>query len=160
MVRFIMEMLSNRSFTLRTSDGQTSRLRRLKNGVPQGSVLSPILFNIYIHDLPDTTSAKYGYADDLAIMFRRPTWKAMEDGLNRDMGILADYLHKWHLQVSMGKTVSAAYHLNNRDARRELGSHFSVGRRIRCNTGFVWKVGPNAHDVCVFTSKKICVDGA
>ena len=120
MVRFIMEMLSNRSFVLQTSDGQTSRLRRLKNGVPQGSVLSPMMFNIYIHDLPVTTSTKYGYADDLAIMLRRPTWKAMEDGLNRDMGILADYLEKWHLQLSVGKTVSAAYHLNNREARREV----------------------------------------
>ena len=68
MVNFIMKMLSNRSFVLRTSDGQCSRLRRLKNGVPQGSVLSPMLFNIYIYDLPDTTSSKYGYADDLAIM--------------------------------------------------------------------------------------------
>ncbi|KAJ8366008.1 hypothetical protein SKAU_G00148390 [Synaphobranchus kaupii] len=44
----------------------------------------------------------------------------MEDGLNRDIGILADYLQKWPLQLSVGKTVSAAYHLNNREAKREL----------------------------------------
>ncbi|KAL7885199.1 hypothetical protein AOLI_G00079690 [Acnodon oligacanthus] len=36
------------------------------------------------------------------------------------MGILADYLQKWHLQLIMGKTVAAAYHLNNREASREL----------------------------------------
>ena len=94
MVRFIMEILSNCSFVLQTSDGQTSRLRRLRNGVPQGSVLSPMLFNIYIHDLPETTSTKYGYADDLAIMLRHPAWKAVEDGLNRDMGVLAEYFHQ------------------------------------------------------------------
>ena len=35
MVKFIMEMLYNRSFTLTTSDGQCSRQRRLKNGVPR-----------------------------------------------------------------------------------------------------------------------------
>ena len=40
-VNFIMEMLRNRRFTLHTSDGQRSRPRRLKNGVPQGSVLAP-----------------------------------------------------------------------------------------------------------------------
>ena len=63
-----MEMLSNRSFVVHTSDGPRSRLRRMKNGVPQDSVLSPMLFNIYISDLPETTSMKYGYADDLAIL--------------------------------------------------------------------------------------------
>ena len=52
----------------------------------------------------------------------------MEDGLNRDMGILADYLHKWHLQLSMGKAVSAAYHLNNREARRELDVYVGNNR--------------------------------
>ncbi|KAJ3581350.1 hypothetical protein NHX12_016745 [Muraenolepis orangiensis] len=120
MVKFIMETLSNRSFILQTSSGQCSRLRRLKNGVPQGSVLSAMLFNVYIHDLPDTASRKYGYADDLAIMLSRPTWKAMEEGLNEDMGTLVAYLRRWRLQLSVGKSVAAAYHLSTREARREL----------------------------------------
>ena len=119
MVGFIIEM-SNRSFVVHTSDGQRSRLRRMENGVPQGSVLSPMLFNIYFSDLPETTSRKYGYADDLAILLRSPSWKEMEEGLNKDMNILVDYIRKWHLQLSIGKTVSAAYHLNNREAKQEL----------------------------------------
>ena len=85
----------------------------MKNGAPHGSVLSPTLFNIYISDLPETTS-KYGYADDLAILLRRPSWKEMEEGLNKDMTIPVDYLRKWRLQLSIGKTVSATYRLNNR----------------------------------------------
>ena len=92
MVGFIMEMLSNRSFVVHTSDGQRSRLRRMKNGVPQGSTLSSMLFNVYISDIPETTSRKYGYADDLAILLRRPSWNEMEEILNEHMTILVDYL--------------------------------------------------------------------
>jgi len=66
LVRFIVKIISNRSFILKTNDGQCSHLRRLKNGVPQGSTLAPMLFNIYICDIPDTVSTQYGYADDLA----------------------------------------------------------------------------------------------
>jgi len=63
MVRMIMEMVDNRSFTLTTGNGNRSRLRRLKNGVPQGSVLAPLLFNIYISYLPTTVSRNHSYAD-------------------------------------------------------------------------------------------------
>ena len=131
MVGFIMEMLSNRSFVVHTNDGQRSRLRIMKNGVPQGSVLSPMLFNIYISDLPETTSRKYGYVDDMAILLRCPSWKEMEEGLNKDMTILVDYLRKWRLQLSVGKTVPAAYHLNNREAKRELDV-FVDNKRLVC----------------------------
>ena len=116
---------------MHTSDGQRSKLRRIMNGVPPGSVLSPMLFNIYISDLPETTSRKYFYADDLAILLRRPSWKEMEEGLNKDMTILVDYLRKWRLQLSIGKTVSVAYHLNNKAAKRELDL-FVDNKRLVC----------------------------
>ena len=105
---------------MHTSDAQRSRLRRMKNGVPQGSVLSPVMFNVYISDLPETTSRKYGYADDLAILLRRLSWKEMEEGINIYITILVGYLRKWHLQLTIGKTASAVYHLNNIEAKREL----------------------------------------
>ena len=49
-VKMIMELVRNRSFTLTTGDSKQSRLGRLKNGVPPGSVLAPLLFNIYTHN--------------------------------------------------------------------------------------------------------------
>jgi len=65
MVCMIMKIVGNRSFTLTTGNCKRSRLRRFRNGVPQESVLAPLLFNIYISDLPTTVSRKYAYADDL-----------------------------------------------------------------------------------------------
>ena len=59
MVRMIMELIPNRSFTLTTGDSKQSRLRRLKNGVLQGSVLAPLVFNIYMYDLPSMVSKKF-----------------------------------------------------------------------------------------------------
>jgi len=55
----IMKMVGNRSFTFIMGNGKLSR---------QGCVLAPLLFNMYISDLPYTVSRKCAYADDLAIM--------------------------------------------------------------------------------------------
>ena len=86
-----MEMVSNHRFTLTTGNGQSSRLRRLKNGVPQGSVLAPLLFNIHTYDLPTTISRKYAYADDLSIMLADGEWLALEGELSKDMATLSEY---------------------------------------------------------------------
>ena len=64
MIRTMME--SRRFFVV--LNGKKSRWRRQRNGLPQGSVLAPMLFNIYTNDQPvhaDTRS--FIYADDLCI---------------------------------------------------------------------------------------------
>ena len=97
-----------------------SRLRRLKNGVPQGSVLAPLLFNIYTYDLSSMISRKFAYADDLALLHSSGNWKDLEGTLSQDMSTLSAYLQTWRLKLSQTRTVTAAFHLNNREAKREL----------------------------------------
>ena len=131
MVRFISELISNHSVVVKTSDGQQSRLKRINNGVPQGSVLSPLLFNVYLANLPQTNSKKYGYADDIALLKVHRDWNTIEETLSQDMYILSTWLKQWRLKLSEAKTVSALFHLNNREAKRELNVNIS-GRRLTC----------------------------
>ena len=100
MVHMIMEMVSNRSFTLATGNSKRSSLRRLKNGVPQGSVLAPLLSNTYISDLPTTFSRKYEDADDIAIIHADGDWRAMKGVLTKDMATVGEYLQTWKLKLS------------------------------------------------------------
>ena len=125
----IMELVRNRSFTLTTGDSKRSRLRRLKNGVPQGSVLAPLLFNIYVYDLPSTVSRRYAYADDLALLYSSDDWKDLEGVLSQDMTTISTYLQTWRLQLSHTKTVTTAFHLNNREVKRELNV-YNNGKRL------------------------------
>ena len=120
MVKIIMELVRNQSFTLTTGDSKQSRLRCLKNGVPQGSVLAPLLFNIYTYDLPSMIPRKFGYVDDLALLHSSRNWKDLEGTLSQDMSTLSAYLQTWRLKLSHTKTVMAAFHLNNRETKREL----------------------------------------
>ena len=92
MVRMIMELVWNRNFTFTTGDSKQSRLWRLRNGIPQGSVLAPLLFNIYTYDLPSIASQKYAYADELALLYASQDWKAVEDTLSQDMTTHSAYL--------------------------------------------------------------------
>ena len=47
-------------------------------------------------------------------------WKDLEGTLSQDMSTLSAYLQTWRLKLSHTKTVMAAFHLNNQEAKREL----------------------------------------
>ena len=86
-----MELIKNQSFTLTTDDTKQSKLPRLKNSVLQGSVLAPLLFNIYTDDLPSMISRKFAYADDLALLHSSGNWKDLEGTLSQDKSTLSAY---------------------------------------------------------------------
>ena len=129
MVRMIMELVRNRRFTLTTGDSKRSRLRRLKNGVQHGSVLAPLFFNIYVYDLPSTVSRRYAYSDDLPLLYFSNDWKDLEGVLSQDTTTISTYLQTWRLQLSHTKTVTTTFHLNNREAKRELNV-YNNGKRL------------------------------
>ena len=65
-------------------------------------------------------SRKFGYADDLALLHSSGNWKDLEGTLSQYMSTLSAYLQTWRLKLSHTKTVTAAFHLNNQEAKREL----------------------------------------
>ena len=76
--------------------------------------------NIYISDLPTTVSTKCACADDLAIMHDDADWQSVEAVLTKDMATVGEYVQTWKLKLSTTKTVSTAFHLNNKEAKREM----------------------------------------
>ena len=92
MIRMIMKFFRNRSFTLTTDDSKQNRLRRLENGVPQGSVFAALLFNIYTYELPSMISRKFAYADDLALLQSSANWNNLEGTLSQDISTISSYL--------------------------------------------------------------------
>ena len=95
----IGNMLSNRQYFV-DLNGQKSRWRNQKNGLPQGSVLSPVLFNIYTNDQPihkDTRS--FIYADDLCIATQDASFEKTESTLSASLDSIGDYCEKNHLRT-------------------------------------------------------------
>ena len=65
-------------------------------------------------------SRKFAYPDDLALLHYSGNWKDLEGTLSQDMSTFSAHLLTWRLKLSHTETVTAALHLNNRKAKREL----------------------------------------
>ena len=129
----ISNMLSDRIFQVLLNN-KTSSFMKLNNGLPQGSVLAPLLFNLYIHDLPTSAARKFIYADDIAYATQAKQFKEIEETLTTDMDLLTEYCGLWRLNPSQSKTESSCFHLDNRQ------SHYSLKVLM---SGALIKYNPN-----------------
>lgn len=115
----ICNTLSDRFFRVHLGDKRSNTFK-LNNGLAQGGVMSPLMFNLYISDLPETHARKFEYADDMAFAEQHNSITVLENNLNSDMCSLSSYFKKWRLNPSTSKTESSLFHLDNRLARAKL----------------------------------------
>ena len=102
LVQWINSFLSKRSHQVCIND-KASTMTEVVSGVPQGSVLGPVLFVIYINDLPNLVDSDvYLFADDTKI-FKHIKDNQDEKNLQEDLDIVAKWCDTWLLKLHPDK---------------------------------------------------------
>ncbi|CAG2243558.1 unnamed protein product [Mytilus edulis] len=76
-----------------------------KIGLPQGSVIAPLLFNIFIKDIfANLSCKKCKFADDGTVWINGKNLNDMEKQVQKDLNIIQDWTKKWRINLSIEKT--------------------------------------------------------
>jgi hypothetical protein len=112
-VKLIRSFLFNRKFYV-SVEGELSTPSEIQAGVPQGSVLSPMLYNLYINDAPQTAGTQLAlFADDTCIY-----------ATDRKEGFTEKYsaaLQQWRRGVSAGTSKLTKIRLRRYIFHMEIG---------------------------------------
>ena len=110
--------LSQRSHRLKYND-IVSDEKHISCGVPQGSILGPLLFTLYINDISNVCDeAKILlFADDTALLYSAPTLDLLQIKISNSFPKICTWLHANRLSLSTAKTV---YQIFNEDRNTEI----------------------------------------
>ena len=88
-------------------------------GVPQGSILGPLLFILHLNDLPDVVveCCILMYADDTVLFFSAPQASTIQETLNRELGHIVSWLRLNSLFINVIKTEAMLLGISQRLAR-------------------------------------------
>ena len=148
MLSFIKSFISNRKIMVRINNTYSSS-RDLEMGLPQGAVLSPLLFNILMADLPNQISegtSLVQFADDMC-MWRNVTIKKnikkrslefIRSNYQREIDQVNTYMHSNGLTLSSEKTKLMFFHSGTEPTYLP---QFHLGNTVLCYTQIVRFLG-------------------
>ena len=102
-VKWFQSYLSNRKFTVNL-ENSFSEVSNISCGVPQESILGPLLFLIYVNDMPMAVKCNlFLYADDTCLVFQSKNVKDIEKQLNEDFAHICDWFVDNRLSIHFGE---------------------------------------------------------
>ncbi|KAJ8722734.1 hypothetical protein PYW07_003914 [Mythimna separata] len=110
LTNFIINILTERSVNMLIGDHDVSHL--VWRGLPQGSVLSPLLYNIYTFDLDSSLTNHVKvlqYADDLLLYFSSQSIEQASDVINSALSTLESWLDLNGLDLSASKSAAVLF---------------------------------------------------
>jgi len=119
--RLLCNFLTDRQMRIRHKNFFSTFFTPLA-GVPQGSVLSPTLYNMYTHDLPDPIhpeSLTIQYADDVTQLTRARQLDTLTDRLQTELTATSLWELKWRIQSHPDKTAVTYFNIK-RDVPRQI----------------------------------------
>lgn len=111
-IKLIASYLSNRSQIMKVSNSFSNPLC-IKTGVPQGSILGPLLFSIMVNDLLSTFPTSFAYADDTIVYTAAHSPQITVSKASKLITHMASWYDKNNLMLNLGKTSLCIF--TNRD---------------------------------------------
>ena len=106
---WIKAFLSNRSQSVIVNN-QTSSVTPVTSGVPQGSVLGPLLFLIYINDLPLHVSSNIRMFADDCVIYRKINSVSDNTSLQDDLRRVQEWCSLWLMELNSNKCKTVSFH--------------------------------------------------
>ena len=113
-------------------NGCKPSVKQLKYGVPQGSVLGPLLFILFINDfhLAVQYSSAHQFADDTNILVVEKSLKQLNKKVNRDLKLIAEWVRANKLSLNVKKIEIIIFKLRNKMITKHLNFQLS-GQKIK-----------------------------
>jgi ribonuclease HI len=120
MFKWITDFMTDRSIQVRVNDA-LSNTKKLENGSPQGSPLSPLLFLVAINDLPEHVKGVETslFADDCALYKSGNKIKTTLRSMQNNLDQIQKYADQWGFKISTNKTTCVLF-TRNRQLKNEL----------------------------------------
>lgn len=123
LILLIQSYLHRRNFFV-DFQGHGSDYREITAGVPQGSVLGPLLFIIYVNDIPSPINGTLAlFADDTAIINNSGNYKLLMMKSSEQLGLVCKYFNKWKIKLNNNKTEVLITSHNRRHVTHVLKSN-------------------------------------